>query len=133
CRPTAAPDGPGEFPVRVGRSSADLPFTCGSHRRDPNGRGAGPAASQWLARMHGAEGKAVTGVIDTVAWVHLEDGRILCARPRGKDVFYVPGGKREGMESDLQALEREAAEELTVALRPGTVARAGSYQADDPH
>jgi 8-oxo-dGTP diphosphatase len=30
-------------------------------------------------------------VIDTVAWVRLEDGRILCARPRGRDVFYIPG------------------------------------------
>src|SRR6266567_1982830 len=49
------------------------------------------------------EGSAVARmvfVIDTVAWVHLEDRRILCARPRGKDVFYVPGGKREGSESD---------------------------------
>jgi ADP-ribose pyrophosphatase len=57
-------------------------------------------------------------MIDTVAWVHLENGRILCARPRGKGVFYVPGGKREGAESDLQTLLREIAEELTVALRP---------------
>jgi len=71
-------------------------------------------------------------VIDTVAWVHLEDGRILCARPRGKDVFYVPGGKREGTESDVQALVREIAEELTVALRPRTIRHAGTYQADDP-
>jgi 8-oxo-dGTP pyrophosphatase MutT (NUDIX family) len=71
-------------------------------------------------------------MIDTVAWVHLEDGRILCARPRGKDVFYVPGGKREGGESDLQTLLREIAEELTVALRPETVRHAGTYQADHP-
>jgi len=35
-------------------------------------------------------------VIDTVAWVRLEHGRILCARPREKDIFYIPGGKREG-------------------------------------
>ena len=71
-------------------------------------------------------------VIDTVAWVHLVNGKILCARPRGKDVFYVPGGKREGTESDLQTLLREIAEELTVALRPGTVRHAGTYQADNP-
>ena len=71
-------------------------------------------------------------MIDTVAWVHLRNGRILCARPRGKDVFYVPGGKREGAESDLQTLLREIAEELTVALRPGTVRHAGTYQADHP-
>src|SRR5258705_13966814 len=71
-------------------------------------------------------------MIDTVAWVHLENGRILCARPRGKGVFYVPGGKREGAESDLQTLLREIAEELTVALRPEPVRHAGTYQADHP-
>jgi 8-oxo-dGTP diphosphatase len=71
-------------------------------------------------------------VIDTVAWVHLEGGRILCARPRGRDVFYVPGGKREGRETDLQTLLREIAEELTVVLLPETVQHVGTYQADQP-
>ncbi len=71
-------------------------------------------------------------VIDTVAWVHLENGRILCARPRGKDIFYVPGGKREGAESDLQALRREITEELTVALLPETVTHVGTYEAPLP-
>jgi hypothetical protein len=33
-------------------------------------------------------------VVDTVAWVRLEGGRILCARPRGKDIFYIPGRAR---------------------------------------
>jgi 8-oxo-dGTP diphosphatase len=69
-------------------------------------------------------------VVDTVAWVRLEGGRILCARPRGKDIFYVPGGKREGAESDLQVLLREIAEELTVALRPETVRHVGTYEAE---
>jgi len=69
-------------------------------------------------------------VIDTVAWVRLEDGRILCARPRGKDIFYIPGGKREGAETDLQTLVREIGEELTVALVPETVRHVGTYQAD---
>jgi 8-oxo-dGTP diphosphatase len=70
--------------------------------------------------------------IDTVAWVRLESGRILCARPRGKDIFYIPGGKREGAESDLQTLLREIAEELTVALLPETVTHVGTYEADQP-
>ena len=71
-------------------------------------------------------------LIDTVAWVHLEGGRILCARPRGKDVFYVPGGKREGAESDLQTLLREVTEELTVTLLPATVRHVGTYEAGQP-
>ena len=71
--------------------------------------------------------------VDTVAWVHLENGRILCARPRGQDIFYIPGGKREGAETDLQTLLREIAEELTVALRPETVTHVGTYEAHQPH
>ncbi|WP_083889360.1 NUDIX hydrolase [Nocardia pneumoniae] len=75
-----------------------------------------------------ADGR-VRQLIDTVAWVRIEGGRILCARPRGKDVFYIPGGKREGGESDIQTLTREIEEELTVALLPETVAHVGTYEA----
>jgi 8-oxo-dGTP diphosphatase len=71
-------------------------------------------------------------LIDTVAWVRVEHGRILCARPRGKDVFYIPGGKREDGESDLQVLLREIAEELAVTLLPETVRHAGTYEAPEP-
>jgi len=71
-------------------------------------------------------------MVDTVGWVCVENGRILCARPRGKDVFYIPGGKREGAESDLQVLLREIAEELTVALHPETVRYVGTYEAAQP-
>jgi 8-oxo-dGTP diphosphatase len=71
-------------------------------------------------------------LIDTVAWVRVEHGRILCARPRGKDIFYIPGGKREGGESDLEALHREITEELTVTLLPGTVRHVGTYEAAQP-
>jgi 8-oxo-dGTP diphosphatase len=83
------------------------------------------------AHLSGPGGRE-PALVDTVAWVHLEDGRILCARPRGKDVFYIPGGKREGAESDLQTLLREIAEELTVALLPGTVSYMGTYEAVQP-
>jgi 8-oxo-dGTP pyrophosphatase MutT (NUDIX family) len=56
-----------------------------------------------------------------------------CARgPRGKDVFYIPGGKREAAESDLQTLLREITEELTVTLLPETMTHVGTYEADQP-
>ncbi|WP_330180748.1 NUDIX domain-containing protein [Nocardia sp. NBC_01503] len=71
-------------------------------------------------------------LIDTVAWVRIEGGRILCARPKGKDVFYIPGGKREGAESDLETLVREIDEELTVALLPESVVHVGTYEAAIP-
>lgn len=71
-------------------------------------------------------------LIDTVAWVRVEGGRILCARPRDKDVFYIPGGKREGAESDPETLLREIKEELTVSLDAETVAHVGTYEAGAP-
>ncbi|WP_432105300.1 NUDIX hydrolase [Streptomyces sp. bgisy091] len=71
-------------------------------------------------------------LIDTVAWVRVVDGRILCARPRGKDVFYIPGGKREGAEKDVETLVREIEEELTVALDPGSARHVGTYEAGGP-
>ncbi|WP_406725682.1 NUDIX domain-containing protein [Streptomyces sp. GD-15H] len=71
-------------------------------------------------------------LIDTVAWVRIEKGRILCARPRGKDVFYIPGGKREGAESDVETLLREIEEELAVVLDPDTAVHVGTYEAAIP-
>ncbi|GAA3629909.1 NUDIX hydrolase [Streptomyces fenghuangensis] len=71
----------------------------------------------------------VRRLIDTVAWVHLRGGVILGARTRGKDLFYIPGGKRHPGESDEQTLLREVEEELTVAIVPGTIAHVGTYEA----
>ena len=68
-------------------------------------------------------------MIETVAWVRVEGGRILCARSRGRDVFYIPGGKLEAGETELDALLREIKEELAVDLIPETVRAFGAYQA----
>jgi 8-oxo-dGTP diphosphatase len=70
----------------------------------------------------------VRNLIETVAWVRVTDGRILCARSRGKDVFYIPGGKREAGETELDTLLREIKEELTVDLLPDTARHIGTYQ-----
>lgn len=67
--------------------------------------------------------------IDKVAWLHLEDGRILSTRSRGKDVWYFPGGKREPGESDVQTLVREISEELAVAIAPDSAVHAGTFEA----
>ncbi|WP_405495206.1 NUDIX domain-containing protein [Nocardia sp. NBC_00511] len=71
-------------------------------------------------------------LIDTVAWVRIEDGRILCARPAGKDIFYIPGGKREGAETDPETLIREIREELTVEIAADSIAHVGTYEAPIP-
>ena len=68
-------------------------------------------------------------VIDKLAWIHIEDRKLLCARSRGKDAWFLPGGKREAGESDAAALIREIREELGVELRPGTLAPLRTFEA----
>ncbi len=57
-------------------------------------------------------------VIDSVSWVLVRGRRLLTVRTRGKDKFYLPGGKREAGESDVECLCREVGEELGVDLDP---------------
>jgi 8-oxo-dGTP diphosphatase len=69
-------------------------------------------------------------VIDKVAWIHVVDGRILSTRSRGKDVYYLPGGKREPGESDTETLVREIREEIDVAITPDSIVPAGVFEAE---
>ena len=71
----------------------------------------------------------MSGTIDKIAWIRLEGGRILSTRSRGKDVYYIPGGKREAGETDLETLIREIDEELAIAIDPATVAHLGTFSA----
>ncbi|MDS1270212.1 TIGR00730 family Rossman fold protein [Lipingzhangella sp. LS1_29] len=60
--------------------------------------------------------------LDVLAWAHTRQGRMLAARTRGSELFYLPGGKRETGESDTAALAREVKEETSVLLHPESVA-----------
>jgi 8-oxo-dGTP diphosphatase len=71
----------------------------------------------------------MTTIIDKIAWIQLDDGKILSTRSRGKDVYYIPGGKREPGETDLDTLVREIDEELTVSIIPATARHLGTFQA----
>ena len=68
-------------------------------------------------------------IIDKVAWLHVKDGRVLSTRSRGKDVYYLPGGKREPGECDEACLRREIKEELGVDLDPGSLRKIGTWEA----
>jgi len=48
---------------------------------------------------------------------------------RGKDKWYIPGGKRKPGETDHEALIREVKEELTVDLIPQTIKLYGAFEA----
>ena len=56
-------------------------------------------------------------VIDKVGAVILKDKRILLVRKINHDKFIIPGGKRDGYESDLQCLRRELKEEIDCNLK----------------
>lgn len=71
----------------------------------------------------------MTKTIRKIGWVHVVDRRMLCVRSEGRDLFYIPGGKPEAGEDDAQALVREIAEELGVAIDPATIAPRGRFVA----
>ncbi|GAB3151557.1 NUDIX domain-containing protein [Amycolatopsis stemonae] len=56
--------------------------------------------------------------IDSLAWIHVRDRRLLSVRSSGKAKFYLPGGKREPGEGDVGGLCREIREELDITLDP---------------
>ena len=67
--------------------------------------------------------------IDKLAFIHIKEKRLLITRSRGKDTYYIPGGKREGVETDQEALVREVKEELDVDLHPETITFFGQFEA----
>lgn len=68
-------------------------------------------------------------MIDKVAWIELVDGKVLSTRSKGKDTYYIPGGKREPGESDVETLVREISEELSVEIDPATAVHLGTFEA----
>ena len=56
-------------------------------------------------------------MIDKVGAIILHDKKMLVGRNWGKEVFFIPGGKREPGETDEQTLHREVKEELDVAVK----------------
>jgi len=69
-------------------------------------------------------------IIDKIAWIHIANGQILCARSKGKDTYYLPGGKREAGETDEETLAREIVEEISVQIKSETVSYFGSFEAE---
>lgn len=68
-------------------------------------------------------------MIDKIAWIYIQNRKILSTRSKGKDTFYLPGGKRETGESDVQTLTREIQEELSVDLLPESLEYLGTFEA----
>ncbi|WP_433942906.1 NUDIX hydrolase [Paenibacillus sp. SN-8-1] len=67
--------------------------------------------------------------IDKIAWIHVNNGQILCARSKGQESYYLPGGKRDPGESDQDTLIREIEEELSVQIEQDTIHFFGTFEA----
>ncbi len=67
--------------------------------------------------------------IDKLAYIYIKNKEILMTLNRGNDTYYIPGGKREGNETDEQALVREVNEELNIDIKPETIKPYGIFKA----
>lgn len=67
--------------------------------------------------------------IDKLAWLYVDNGKLLNARSKNKALFYLPGGKRELGETDQQTLIREIKEEISVDLIPDSIKYAATFKA----
>ena len=67
--------------------------------------------------------------IDKIAFIYLKNGKILSTLSKGKDKYYIPGGKREGTENDEETLIRECKEELTIDIINDTIKYYGTFEA----
>lgn len=67
--------------------------------------------------------------IDKVALIYVKNGKVLTTLSKGKDTYYMPGGKREPGESDNETLIREIKEELSVDVIEDTIRFYGTFEA----
>ena len=71
----------------------------------------------------------MSATIDKIAWIYLNERKLLCVRSKGKELYYIPGGKRDPGEEDQQTLVREVQEELGVTLNEETIMHIGTFEA----
>ena len=67
--------------------------------------------------------------IDKIAFIYLKDGKILSTLSKGKDTYYIPGGKRETNETDEETLIRDCKEELSIDIKKSTIKYYGTFEA----
>ena len=67
--------------------------------------------------------------IDKIALIKIENGKILSTKSKGNHKYYIPGGKRENSETDVQTLIREIKEELSVDIIKESIEYVGTFKA----
>jgi 8-oxo-dGTP diphosphatase len=67
--------------------------------------------------------------IDQIALIKIKNGQILSTKSKGKNKYYISGGKRENNETDQQTLIREIQEELNVQILRESIEYVGTFKA----
>lgn len=68
-------------------------------------------------------------IIDKVALVYIRDNKLLMTLSKGREKYYLPGGKREKGETDKETLIREIKEELSADIVEDTIKYYGTLEA----
>ena len=67
--------------------------------------------------------------INKIAFIYIKDGKVLSSLSKGKDTYYLPGGKKEDNETDEETLIRECKEELTIDIIKDSIKYYGTFEA----
>ena len=67
---------------------------------------------------------------EVVAGIIIKDRKVLMCRSHGKELYYLPGGKLEAGETEIDAIIRECKEEINIDLLPSSIEKFCRFEAD---
>ncbi|MFM2414487.1 MAG: hypothetical protein RI911_180 [Candidatus Parcubacteria bacterium] len=67
--------------------------------------------------------------IDKIAFLEIQDRKVLETKTKGRDVWYIPGGKPEAGENHHETLIRELKEELSIDIILESIEACGVFEA----
>jgi len=83
--------------------------------------------SEWQERFTPFDIDTLDFYFDKIALLVIKDRKVLMARSKGIEHFYMPGGKRDDGESDVECLVRECREELGIEVDPTSAVLYGVF------
>jgi len=83
--------------------------------------------SEWKERFTPFDIDTLDFYYDKIALLVIKDRKVLMARSKGIEHFYMPGGKRDKGENDVECLVRECKEELGIDVDPASAVLYGVF------